>query len=415
MNEIFKAIDELNLNKVKWFSFGKFCYAFLNKEPVFINELLPLIESLLEDNGFQMTVMLAYNDDLKGKKEALLKKFNAERDQPYADAYYTPQFNLIDKQLKVKTLRQLIDCNNNNLDEYPAMLDILSNSYNNLHGEDGRAYIRDNYAIYSIGLILYLKNQTMNGVKDLLDFRCSTVIVNEYDKIGIDIKQEDSQFEKYKIVSLSENVSIFNDKDSQTIRDKRIDLYFWISVPRKLLLSFEELINKGMVSKLAFRVDNITECIPFLEEMEFGSPMRLNISSLPKLSKFYSTEKYDNALWIHHDIQKKSLIFEEMMEDFKVVGDDVVTQVIHLEYSLKGDGFSIVHLDHEYIIYTLENYSDKLNDSSIKGHRKVKTFKIDESEIPFNIKIGEDFFLFQVLDAYFKNEDLIYEYFDKIN
>ncbi len=72
MNEIFKAIDELNLNKVKWFSFGKFCYAFLNKEPVFINELLPLIESLLEDNGFQMTVMLAYNDDLK-EKEALLK------------------------------------------------------------------------------------------------------------------------------------------------------------------------------------------------------------------------------------------------------------------------------------------------------------------------------------------------------
>ncbi len=110
------------------------------------------------------------------------------------------------------------------------MLDILNNSYNNLHGEDGMAYIRDNYAIYFIGLILYLKNQTMNGVKDLLDFRCSTVIVNEYDKIGIDIKQEDSQFEKYKIVSLSENVSIFNNKDSQTIRDKRIDLYFWISV-----------------------------------------------------------------------------------------------------------------------------------------------------------------------------------------
>ena len=73
--------------------------------------------------------------------------------------------------------------------------------------------------------------------------------------------------------------------------------------------------------------------------MEFGAPLRLKISSLPRLSKFYSTDKYENNLWIHHDAEKLSLTFEELMEDFEVAGDDVVTQVIHLEYSSKGDDF----------------------------------------------------------------------------
>ena len=64
-----------------------------------------------------------------------------------------------------------------------------------------------------------------------------------------------------------------------------------------------------------------------MEEMEFGAPLRLKISSLPRLSKFYSTDKYENNLWIHHDAEKLSLTFEELMEEFcQVAGDDVVTR-----------------------------------------------------------------------------------------
>ncbi|WP_215901951.1 hypothetical protein, partial [Acinetobacter seifertii] len=57
------------------------------------------------------------------------------------------------------------------------------------------------------------------------------------------------------------------------------------------------------------------------------------------------------------------------------------------------------------------NYQERLSDANIKGHRKVKTFKIDNSMIPFNIKINGELFLVQVLDSYFKNYDLIHEYF----
>lgn len=65
---------------------------------------------------------------------------------------------------------------------------------------------------------------------------------------------------------------------------------------------------------------------------------------------------------MRHDIEKQSLTFEETMEDFEVVNQDVVTQVIHLEYFV---------LDDEY-------------------------------------------FLYQVLDTYLENKELISEYFSKI-
>lgn len=206
----------------------------------------------------------------------------------------------------------------------------------------------------------------------MLDLKYSEVVESEYEKIGIDIKKEDAQFSKYSLVSLNNNIQIFNNKDSQTIRDERIGRHFWIKVPRKLLSSIEILIEKRMLSEIAFRIDYVSDYVPALEDKEFGAPLRLKISSLPKLSKFYSTDKYENNLWIHHDTDKLSLTFEELMEDFEVAGDDIVTQVIHLEYSSKGEDFFITHLDHEFIAYTLESYQERLSNANIKGHRKIK-------------------------------------------
>lgn len=88
-----------------------------------------------------------------------------------------------------------------------------------------------------------------------------------------------------------------------------------------------------MITEIAFRVDYVSDYVPSMEEKEFGSPMKLNILSLPELSKFYSTDNYNNNLWIQHDQIKQSLTFEELMEDFEVADDNVVTQVIHLEYT----------------------------------------------------------------------------------
>lgn len=415
MKNIFEEINGLSSEKIALFSLGKFCYAFLDKDPIFVKRLSPLIEASLKNEIFQADVMRAYTEDCRNEKAAILKDFEAKRDHPNAAMFYTPQLDLVDKRLAVKTIQQLIDGLKNYLDEYPGVLEILNNSYKSIHDEDGSSYIKENYVNYRIGCILYSKHQSIKGRIEMLELRYSTVVESEYEKIGIDIRKEDAQFSKHSLVSLNNNIQIFNDKDSQTIRDERIGQHFWINVPRRLLTSIEELIEKGMLSKIAFRIDYVSKYVPAMEEMEFGAPLRLKISSLPKLSKFYSTEKYENNLWIQHNAEKLSLTFEELIDDFEVAGDDVVTQVIHLEYSSKGDDFFITHLDHEFIVYTLDDYQERLSNANIKGYRKIKTFKIDESMIPFNLKIAGDMFLLQVLDSYFKNDDLIREYFERIN
>lgn len=415
MKNIFEEINGLPSEKVELFSFGKFCYAFLDKDPIFIEKLLPLIKTSLANENFQAAVMCAYTEDCMSEKAAILKEFEAKRTHPNAAMFYTPQLNLVDKRLAINNIQQLMGCLKNDLNEYPGILEILNNAYKNIHGEDGSLYIKENYVNYCIARILYSKYQSIRGRIEILNLKYSKVVESEYEKIGINIRKEDTQFSKYSLVSLNENIQVFNDKDSQTIRDERIGQHFWIDVPRRLLTSIEELIRKGMLSEIAFRIDYVSDYVPAMEDMEFGAPLRLKISSLPKLSKFYSTDKYENNLWIHHDAEKLSLTFEELVEDFEVAGDDIVTQVIHLEYSSKNDDFFITHLDHEFIVYTLDSYHERLSNANIKGHRKIKTFKIDNSAIPFNINIGGDLFLLQVLDSYFKNDDLIREYFEKIN
>ena len=414
MKNIFEEINELSLEKISLFSLGKFCYVFLNKDPIFVKRLLPLIQTSLANESFQAEVMRAYTDGCMNEKAAILKKFEAKRHYPNAAKFYTPQLELVDKRLAIETIQQLIDYLNNYLNEYPGILDILNNSYKHLHDEDGTLYIKENYVNYRIGCILYSKHQSSRGRAEMLELKYSKVVESEYEKVGIDIRKEDAQFSKYSLISLNENIQIFNSKDSQTIRDGRIGRHFWIKVPRKLLTSIEELIEKGVLSEIAFRIDYVSDYVPVMEEMEFGAPLRLKISSLPKLSKFYSTDKYENNLWIHHDAEKLSLTFEELMEEFEVTDDHIVTQVIHLEYSQKGDDFFITHLDHEFIVYTLDSYQERLSNANIKGHRKIKTFKIDNSMIPFDVNIGGDLFLLQVLDSYFKNDELIREYFEKI-
>ncbi len=170
-----------------------------------------------------------------------------------------------------------------------------------------------------------------------------------------------------------------------------------------------------MISEIAFRVDYISDYLLSLEEKEFGSPMRLDISSLPDLSKFYSTDNYKNNLWVRHDLRKQSLTFEELLENFEVADDNIVTQVIHLEYTSRDETFFITHLDHEFIIYTIEQYEERMSNAGEKGHRKVKTFKVDGSVIPFSLKVNGNIFLIQVLDAYFNNRDLIQEYFAEVS
>ncbi|MFN6817234.1 hypothetical protein ACK4QA_19600, partial [Proteus mirabilis] len=158
----------------------------------------------------------------------------------------------------------------------------------------------------------------------------------------------------------------------------------------------------------------ITRYIPLFEDMEQGSPLSFNIPELPSISKLCSRDNFNNKLWITHDSVGKSLTFEEIIDNFSIWEDKAITQVVHLEYDSKNTDFIITHLDHEYIFYTLDEYDEKLNNYSKKGHTKIKSFKIDKARIPFYYKYENEYFLYQIFDAYLKNKNLISEYFNDI-
>lgn len=108
MKNIFEEINEFSSEKIALFSFGKFCYVFLNKDPIFVKKLLPLIQTSLANESFQADVMRAYTEGCMNEKAAILKEFEAKRDHPNAAKFYGPQLDLVDKRLAIKTIQHLI-------------------------------------------------------------------------------------------------------------------------------------------------------------------------------------------------------------------------------------------------------------------------------------------------------------------
>lgn len=356
INEWFDKINNLPLEKSKWCSLGTFYRAFIERSNLLTDELFPHISISLEKSSFQLYIISIFN-----------KRYNTN--------------------INYNVLTEIIKHNHRD------MKDIMNNSYKNVHGSEDNTYITSNYKYYYIGALLFENYMDMKNKSAIIDMKQAKIIEKKYNEIKININNVDSQFKRYKLLSLNENILICNDKDSQTIVDKRIGAHFWIPVPRKLLTTLQALIDLELITNISFRIDNITDYIPFFEDMEVGSPLKLNVADLPSLSKFYSIDNYANSFWVHHDSRERSITFEELRDDFQMVNDDVITQVIHLEYFNLNNAFYIQHLDHELISYTLEQYEKKLSDSKIKGYKKTKSFKIDNAKIPFMFKNNNEFFI----------------------
>ncbi|MHA3115470.1 hypothetical protein E0H86_09200 [Acinetobacter sp. ANC 4635] len=240
-------------------------------------------------------------------------------------------------------------------------------------------------------------------------------IILMYSQIGVNILVEDVEFYKNKINSMNENTTIICNQANRYLVDKRLKINFCLPTPRFLLEALSNYYDSGLIKKLAFRIDQIREGFLVFDSFDHGAKLRNNISSLPDLSRLFDLDNYQNALWVKHNRIKKHLTFEETCDDFELFGDNVVTQLVHLEYFIENGQYYIRHLDHEYIIYSLDEYDERLRNSESKGHRKIKTFKIDESCIPFFKKYKNEYFLFIVLNSYFSNKGLLKEYFEEIS
>lgn len=102
-------------------------------------------------------------------------------------------------------------------------------------------------------------------------------------------------------------------------------------------LSFRPRFNIGLRSDISLN--------PSLEALERGTLFDLSKLNKPEVTKLYSAN-YD-TLWVKSS--DGDLTFEELVQDFVIEGDYIVTQVVHLKHS-KKNGFDLIsHIDHEYI------------------------------------------------------------------
>lgn len=239
------------------------------------------------------------------------------------------------------------------------------------------------------------------------------------------------QFQKYGLLPVDETRELLP-LDPPRIYDLEKDMTLLLtSIPKELAERFQKLLENGQIQDLALRASGEIfpgryEDIPLMEEVERGRVFSL--ANLPcGITRLYS-QSYEDALWI--TIDTENITFEELCDDFQISGDNIITQVVHLQYRREPSGVYITHLDQEFIFYTMDEFDTRRRDATQKGSAcpRVKSFKIDNSRIPFDLDYEVQWknssgdllpparvpFLCYVLDCYFQHKDLLREYFQNL-
>lgn len=247
------------------------------------------------------------------------------------------------------------------------------------------------------------------------------------------VLSKSSDFGKYELIPVSDQ-RILLVCDPPRIYDRVVNKTIFLYLNRTMAEIIAKLNMDGYIKKSSYRgrndliFDGRIDEEYICEAVERGRIFSLNIFSIPAITKLYSTEtEYSNQLWVIKD--DNSIIFEELCDDGREE-KFVKTQLIHLMYKNKDGKFYISHLDHEFIYYTPDEFRRRKNNAYEKGHAhmRVKTFKLDESEIPLDYEcemfVYEDGkimdkkiyvpLLYFVLNAYFEHKDLVREYFEDV-
>lgn len=189
MKDLFEKIDSLTLDKSELYVLGRFCRAFLEKAPVITEELFPFIESSVDCQKFQSKIMRLYTENHENERRQILCEMKERASHPDVIPFYAPQLDEVNKKLEVKTFLGLLDSIEDRLNKYSGLLGIFNNSYKNIHGSEDSDYIRNNYKYYYIGSLLYGSFESIRNRTDVLNFKYSSVVFDEYQRIGLDIKQ----------------------------------------------------------------------------------------------------------------------------------------------------------------------------------------------------------------------------------
>jgi len=400
-----------NSNALPLCPFGIITCKFIEKNKIMIEELIPEIQNLLDNESFQNWIVQLEKNKAKEELKAIINKLNTtsynEEEKQNALRFSTPQIKrYIDKIKNLDFEKFVSDCE--------ELFSSISNIY-----QDDLEFYREYYIYSYVAEILFEDYKRDKAKKNRFNIPENNSLEKLYQENGIDLNSIDTQYRKYKLLTIDSNFEI-SISNIPKVYDKRLNVYLYVKeIQEDFLQLLKELQEQKYISNLALRPEytNVSKDLQDLsiglEEKEFGKIFSFENLGNPTITKLYSTDKYDNKLWIL--IDEENITFEELLEDFEVHNNFIVTQVIHLQYMIEEDNYIIHHIDHEYIFYTEDEYMKRENNPMQKGEAKTrfKTFKVDNSKIPFILN-DSSFFLYKVLDTYFVNKDLIQEYFENV-
>ncbi|MCI6891312.1 MAG: hypothetical protein MR852_04715 [Treponema sp.] len=228
----------------------------------------------------------------------------------------------------------------------------------------------------------------------------------------------DKNFTKYGLITLTNDFEpICTEHLECRIFYKSLNITLPLSrkIDNQLFKKFIELYNVGIIKQISFK-PTLSE--PYtgkistdmaLEDVEFGRLFDIELNDLIP-TKLVSLDS--DSLWINPVGQE--ITFEELKYDFDTFDDYIMTQAVHLKFFKKNNDFYIEHIDHEIIFYTYDEYDNRTYNIKAKGKvlKRQKTFKIDNSKIPF-FTHGKPEFLIQILYTYFSRKELLDEYFSQ--
>lgn len=278
----------------------------------------------------------------------------------------------------------------------------------------GDNYFRDNHLLFSIADLLFNHLSRHDGSRFIVPR--DSLLASEYANAKINLFESDAQFNTYGLLTVVDEIEFSEIKPLEPF-DRRVGKHLTLDADESTVRELVALRKIGTIGKLSFRprfnigLRSGTSLNLAMEELERGALFELSRLNKPEVTKLYSTN-YD-TLWVKSS--DRDLTFEELVQDFVIEGDYIVTQVVHLEHS-KNNGVDFInHIDHEYIYYTVDEYETRQTDPGQKGEARsrIKTFKVDDASIPFTLPDGR-WFLYTVLERHFQNTALIQEYFQKV-
>lgn len=385
-----------------------FCFkCFINQDEDF-NITMKLINDNIEyfDKKFINTFKNNLLNELKIIKNKIESIENIE-EKINEEKFHKYKITLIEKKLDISSLKEYID-------KYSyCLLGEICLTWNKDYPEVmNENYIKIYEPLYSIVEILFKDYKSKST--PFINFE----EIKNIKKQLIDIYSPANYIDKYNLLKFSKSHNLYvSYKEGSHIVDSEKQKYFYSDYISTIIFEvIKDLMEKKYLNDISFLVTYIRNDCVMLEEKEYGRLFSYDLKELPNISCFYDENLSDNKLIIKKQIEdsKISLTFETLKDDFISQEEQIITNLIHLEIETINNEEFITHLDHEFILYKLDEYEDKINSYSKKGSKKIKTFKIDNSQIPLKYNYKGTPILIYFIMEFLDNKELIAEYFSKI-